>query len=219
MLNFLGSKSARILTVFLLLQALAFYSLARTEPVRNSMPLASFPAEFGNWKLTQEGVVEKEIADILKADDLLTRWYVNMKERQAASLFIAYFATQRTGKAPHSPKNCLPGSGWVPSVSDTVQMTVPGRAEPIEVNRYIVSRGGERSLVLYWYQSAHRAVGSEYKAKIYTVVDSIRYNRSDTALVRVVMPLPREASEEQITKVGTSFIQSFYDRLGVYFPA
>jgi EpsI family protein len=216
--NFLDSKPAKVLTAFLLLQAVAFYSLARTEPVHNTVPLSTFPAEVGNWKLTQEGVVEQEIQDILKADDLLTRWYVNLKERQAASLFIAYFATQRTGKAPHSPKNCLPGSGWVPSVSDTIQVNVPGRAEPIEVNRYIVSRGSERSLVLYWYQTKHRAVGSEYKAKIYTVVDSIRYNRSDTALVRVVMPLPRDASEESQTKVGMAFIQSFYGNLGAFFP-
>ena len=28
------------------------------------------------------------------------------------SLFIGYFATQRTGQSIHSPQHCLPGSGW-----------------------------------------------------------------------------------------------------------
>lgn len=217
--TFLASKSAKVLTAFLLIQAVMFYSLARTEPVRPAAPLASFPTEFGSWKMSQEGVVDKEVADILKADDLLTRWYTNAKDSQIASLFIAYFATQRNGKAPHSPKNCLPGSGWVSSVSDQLTVDVPGRAEPIELQRYIVSKGNDRSVVVYWYHSAHHAVGNEYKAKIYTVMDSIRYNRSDTALVRVIIPVRRDADEEALTKVAVSFVQSFYSNLGTYFPS
>ena len=49
------------------------------------------------------------------------------------------------------------------------------------------SAGADTELVLYWYQSHQRVVASEYRAKIYTVLDSIRYRRSDTALVRVVI--------------------------------
>lgn len=216
--GFLSSNRARILTAFLLIQAALFYGLSRSEPVRMPAPLAGFPTMVGDWKMSQEGVVEKEVLEILKADDTLTRWYVNPASNQIASLFIAYFATQRTGKAPHSPKNCLPGSGWVDTVNDRLAVTVPGRPEPIEVQRYIVARGNERSVVLYWYHSAYHAVGSEYKAKIYTVLDSIRYNRSDTALVRVIIPLRRDDDEETMTKTGVSFIQGFYNNLQPYFP-
>ena len=50
--------------------------------------------------------------DVLRADDTLNRIY---RLRAASSyLFIAYFKTQRYGQSPHSPKNCLPGSGWEP---------------------------------------------------------------------------------------------------------
>ena len=41
-------------------------------------------------------------------------------------------------------------------------------------------------MVLYWYQSRQRTVASEYKAKVFVVADAIRYNRSDTSLVRVI---------------------------------
>ncbi len=217
--DFLASKPAKILTVFLLVQAMLFYSLARTEPMRPTSPLSTMPKEFGEWKMSQEGVVEKEVADVLKADDLLTRWYVHGKTSQIASLFIAYFGTQRNGKAPHSPKNCLPGSGWVSSVNDELTVNVPGRSDPIELQRYVVSKGNERSVVVYWYHSAHHAVGNEYKAKMYTVLDSIRYNRSDTALVRVVIPVRRDADEKELTDVAVGFVQSFYSNLGTYFPA
>ena len=55
--------------------------------------------------------------------------------------------------------------------------------QPIEVNRYIVAKGENQSIVLYWYQSQHRVIASEYEAKFWTVTDAIRYNRTDTALL------------------------------------
>lgn len=218
MLGFLSSKTAKILTVVLLMQAMAFYGLARTEEVHIVKPLSSFPKEFNSWTLIQEGTVEKEVLDILKADDVLSRWYGDSKSRTMAALFIAYFNTQRTGKAPHSPKNCLPGSGWLPlSNPDQIEIKVPGH-QPIEASRYIVARGNDKSLVIYWYQTARRSVGNEYKAKIFTVVDAVRYNRSDTALVKVTVPL-KDQDPEAATEVVRQMVQSFFDQLIPYFPA
>ncbi|MBI3684317.1 MAG: EpsI family protein [Acidobacteria bacterium] len=216
-MNFLASKSIRVISVLLILQAAAFYGLARTEPRRTVDPLANFPREFAGWNMINEGVVEKEVMEILKADEVITRWYAR-PDRQAASLFIAYFTTQRTGKTPHSPKNCLPGSGWVPLISDRVLIRIPSRGEPLETNRYVVAHGEDRSLVLYWYQTHHRTVASEYKAKIYTVLDSLRYNRSDTAVVKVTIPM-RDGNLERATELATSFVVSFFDQLAPYFPS
>lgn len=28
------------------------------------------------------------------------------------NLYVAYYASQRTGKSPHSPLVCIPGGGW-----------------------------------------------------------------------------------------------------------
>lgn len=55
--------------------------------------------------------------------------------------------------------------------------------------RYVVSKGGQRQLVLYWFQAHGRAVASEYWAKYYLMYDSIRMNRSDGALVRLMTPM------------------------------
>ena len=89
-------------------------------------------------------MVEQEVQDVLKADELLTRSYVNAGQQMAAHLFVAYFRSQRTGQTPHSPKNCLPGSGWIPSVSDVIHIDIPGR-QPIEANRYVVAKGDQKS--------------------------------------------------------------------------
>jgi EpsI family protein len=208
----------KVLTIALLVQCLAFYAMAnRTESTPIVSALSSFPQQLGEWRMVREGVIEKEIMDVLRADDAITRWYAKPDSSTAADLFIAYFNTQKTGKTPHSPKNCLPGAGWSPILSDRIMIPIPGH-EPVEANRYIVSRGNLKSLVLYWYQSSRRTVAGEYKAKVFTVYDSIRYNRSDAAVVKVTLPLGEE-TEEQATGIATGFVQEFFAKLLPYFPA
>ena len=139
-------------------------------------------------------------------------------QQMSAHLFVAYFRSQRTGQAPHSPKNCLPGSGWVPDLQDEVKIDIPGRNQPIEANRYVVAKGDQKSLVLYWYQSRDRVVANEYKAKFYVVADALRYNRTDTALVRIVVPVI-DGDLDRSQKAAVDFVQSFYNPLRQHFPA
>lgn len=216
--GFLRSTAARLLTVVLLLQAALVYGFARKEVIPVNRPLSETPQQFGSWQLQQEGVVEKEVQDVLKADELLTRSYVSLAQQMSAHLFVAYFRSQRTGQAPHSPKNCLPGSGWVPDLQDEVKIDIPGRNQPIEANRYVVAKGDQKSLVLYWYQSRDRVVANEYKAKFYVVADALRYNRTDTALVRIVVPVI-DGDLDRSQKAAIDFVQSFYNPLRQHFPA
>jgi EpsI family protein len=86
------------------------------------------------------------------------------------------------------------------------------------VNDYVISRGQNQSIVLYWYQSRDRVVASEYSAKIFTVTDAIRYNRSDTALVRVVVNVA-DGNVQAAEDTAISFVQSFFMPLREYLPA
>jgi EpsI family protein len=211
----LQNKYARILTVVLLAQAALFYATSRGENVPVVRPLRDFPHQVGGWTMVKEGYVDEETQAVLKADDTLIRFYARSTMEMPPSLFVAFFKTQRTGKTPHSPKNCLPGSGWEPSREDYVTIAVPGVEQPIEVNRYMVSKGEERSAVLYWYQHPNRVVASEYRSKFFTVADAIRYNRTDMALVRVVVPV-RGGDEAAAQKTAVEFVQSIFTTLHQY---
>ena len=206
------TTAAKLLSIVFIVQTSVYYVISGSETPPNPQPLNEFPTHFDNWYMVQEGVVQKEIRDVLRADDLLTRTYATQNSPATATLFIAYFRSQRTGQAPHSPKNCLPGSGWVPAASEQVSISIPGKPAPINVNRYLVQKGEQKSVVLYWYQSRDRVVASEYSAKIHLVLDSIRYHRSDTALVRVVIPVV-EGDLTAASSLGTGFIRSFYPSL------
>ncbi|HEV8412526.1 MAG TPA: EpsI family protein [Bryobacteraceae bacterium] len=224
MLKFLNSRAARIVTVILVLQAALLYSAVRPEIVPPSRPLASMPTTLGSWQLVQTGVIEQEVLDVLKADDILNGVYCSSASpdcpktgQGAANLFVAAFRTQRNGKTPHSPKNCLPGSGWERISAGEMTIDV-GRAAPITVNRYVVAYGSQRDLVLYWYQSRDRVVADEYKAKFWVMADAIRLNRTDTALVRVIVPLANK-DEAKAQATATDFVKSFYSTLLDYLPS
>lgn len=216
MKTILASRTARVLSLVLLLQAAVFYGFSRPEQVIPHAPLSGFQLPISApWRSIEELQLDKETLDVLKADDILSRAYQNTTTGQPATLFVAWFQTQRTGKTPHSPKNCLPGSGWMASESGFLPIAIPGTPAPISVNRYVVARGDNQSVVLYWYQSHQRVVASEYSAKLFTVADAIRYHRSDTALVRVVVGVDR-GNVQAATSQAVSFVQSFFSPLKSY---
>ncbi len=206
-----------ILSSLLIIQVSLFYGFSRGETPPSYRALDGFPKEIGGWRIIKQGVLDQDIRDVLRADDYITREYAVSPEK-VANLFVAFFKSQRAGQTPHSPKNCLPGSGWVWTVADTIPVTVPGRAVPIVINRYLVSKGESRSMVLYWYQSRDRVVASEYKAAALVAWDAIRFNRTDTSLVRVVVPV-MNGRDDVATQTGVEFIQAFFATLRQFFPA
>ncbi|MGH9658714.1 MAG: exosortase C-terminal domain/associated protein EpsI [Bryobacteraceae bacterium] len=207
----LASRQSRILALALAAQATLFYTTSRSENVPEIGPLRDFPVRAGDWRLFQEGYVDKETQAVLQADDTLTREYVDSRRRRL-NLFIAFFKSQRTGKAPHSPKNCLPGAGWEATEAAVVDIAVDGAPAPIRVNRYLVAKGEYRSVVLYWYQSRDRVIASEYAAKVWLVADALRYNRSDTALVKVTVPFVGD-NAPAATDVATRFVQAAFPEI------
>ena len=217
-MSFLHNRYARMLTLVFLVQIGLFYGLAlRAEHIPEIAPLATFPYVSGGWRTIQEVPIEKDVQDVLKADDTLNRAYVGPSGTHAG-LFIAFFKTQRSGQAPHSPKNCLPGNGWAPVESGVISINVPGRSEPIVTNKYVVELGDEKDVVLYWYQSHQRIIASEYSAKFWLVVDAVRYHHSDTALVRIWVPA-LDGNTERAVESGVQFVRALFPDIQKHLPA
>lgn len=207
---FLRRAPVLAVSLVLALQIGIFYGGPTAEHIPNPPPLKDFPAEVLGWRTVQEMPLDPETQAFLKADDTLNRVYTGPSG--GASLFVAFFRSQRAGTTPHSPKVCLPGAGWSQESSRIVSMAVPGEPKNIDVNRYIVSRGENRSLVYYWYATQHYVVAGEYAAKALLMLEGIRYRRSDESLVRVITPIAGQ-NEAGADAVATGFIRSVYDPL------
>jgi EpsI family protein len=186
----------RFLTVVALLGTTILLLRIRNsaEIIPEHRSLASFPRTLGSWSSVDLALTRDEL-DVLGPGDFLLRTYHPPANVPAVGLFIAYFPSQRSGDTIHSPKHCLPGSGWAPLRSDRITLDLPGHA-PFRANRYLIAKGEQRQLVVYWYWAHDRAVASEYWAKYYLVTDAIRTHRSDGSLIRLITEIvPGETAD------------------------
>ncbi len=187
-----------------------------SEIIAPRIPLASFPRTLDSWK----GIdipLSQDVLDVLGPGDFLLRDYRDSSPNPDIALFIAYFPSQRAGDTIHSPKNCLPGAGWAPVRADRITMNLPGHA-PFIANRYLIAKGADQQLVLYWYWAHDRAVASEYAAKLYLVTDSIRMRRSDGSLIRISTPIGPNRDLESAQAVLVSFASNIVSRIDTYVP-
>lgn len=208
----------RFLVSAVLLAATALLLEARNsaEIIAPRPALSTFPKELAGWQSSDISLT-KDVLDVLGPGDFLLRDYREPNGNGLVSLFIAYFPSQRAGDTIHSPKNCLPGAGWAPVKADRVMIEVPGHA-PFAANRYLIAKGDDRQLVLYWYWAHDRAVASEYAAKFYLVTDSIRMHRTDGSLIRVSTPLAPNETLDQAEQKLIGFTRDVVPLINTYVP-
>jgi len=185
-------------SLILLGQAGALHVLSITERILPTPPLQDLPPQFGGWQVSSEEALEPDVQAYLKPDSYVLRNYDNRAANASVNLFVAYFKSLQNSYGPHSPKVCLPGSGWLVQSSRIRPLPVPGRAEGIPVNEYVMEKGNDKILVLYWYQNSRNAWAEEFKAKLTLLPDLIRYKRSDVSLVRLVAPMRSNDSTHEI---------------------
>lgn len=182
------------MSLTLLAATAGFHLLPHGREISLPKPLASLPLALGQWHGV-EVPFEESMVRALAVDDYVNRVYQG-EDREPVGLYIGYYKSQRTDENLHSPQNCLPGAGWQPLSADHLWLKSPdGRA--VSVNRYLIQKGLNRQIVLYWYQSHGRTIASEYEARIDMVVDAIYLHRTDAALVRINTPMTGNGSNDR----------------------
>ena len=184
-----------LLSVLLIGGSLIHWREASGEIRPDRRALNDFPVNIGDWR--QNGAdqrFETEVETVLGADDYLMRDYFVPTSGKGANLYIGYYETQRTGATYHSPRNCLPGSGWTMTESAPVEIVLPN-GQKFVANSYVIENHQSRALMIYWYQGRGRYVANEYEDKFFTVLDSISRRRSDGAMVRVVVSIDKSEAE------------------------
>jgi len=219
-------RSARFWIVVLLMSFTALVLQVRgdQDKVVPSRPLDQLPAIIGA-RVATDIPIDQETREILGKGDFLERDYRQPRgaspaspgDRADISLYIAYFPTQRTGQSIHSPQNCLPGAGWTFQSSGVTEFT-DASGKPYTVGEYVITNGVSTDEVLYWYQMQGRSIAGDYKAKLYTLLDSIRYGRTDAALVRIITPIDPNEDRLQAHNRAVDFAEQIIPLLPAYVP-
>jgi EpsI family protein len=208
-------KSVRFwITAIVLLGATALLrGVSHGESIIPREPLRELPYVLGSWK-GEDHPLQPQIVQAINVNDYANRLYFD-PEAATVQLYIGYYDSQRTGSTIHSPKNCLPGSGWDPIRSGYAGVSVPG-GNAITVNEYVIQQDQNKQLVFYWYHGRGRIIASEYSAKFWMVADAISRNRTDGALVRLITPMSDGEASARARLV--SFAQALLPYLDEFLP-
>jgi exosortase D (VPLPA-CTERM-specific) len=202
----------------LILTAVGSLSLPeRAESVPQRTSFAEYPNTVGTWTGRREAL-ETIYLDQLMLDDYYLADFTRDTE-PAINYYIAWYDSQRAGRSAHSPRSCLPGGGW--QIKSLTQRTLPGvrsGREALRVNRALIQLGRQQQLVYYWFQQRGRVITNEYMAKWYLFWDALTRNRSDGALVRLVIALPPGGAVAAADRQLAEFAAAVTPTLPRYIP-
>lgn len=163
--------------------------MSLTMPFADAVPgeIAGYigrDARLADWEIAASGVTSYLLRNYEAPSAPDTDWF---------SIYVGYYDRQTQGRTIHSPKNCLPGAGWEALASSTT--TIETASGPVTVNRYLLQNKKQQALVLYWYQGRGRVEANEYLVKWDLLADAALRQRTEEALVRVVVPVRGGESE------------------------
>lgn len=201
----------------MLLTSVLLAKVNHVEDVHPNRPLSTFPKQIGNW-VGKEQRFDQRIYEKLGVDESFLANYRDSNNREI-NLYIGFYQSQREGELIHSPKHCMPGSGWIISKRSLEKLEVPSiDNNRIKVVMLVQQKGAEKNLVLYWYHSRGRILHSEYWQKIYLVLDSIFRRRTDGSFVRLISQVKNE-NEEEALNVLRDFAETIFPIINEHIPS
>ena len=186
-----------------------------SEIIKPNKSFESFPMEIGNWNGTTSRFDQK-VYDILGVGDSILAAY-RAENGESVQLYVGFYQSQKEGDLIHSPKNCLPGSGWNILETSIEMVDVHGSTKGLNTIKLLLGKGAQKQVVLYWFQSRGRIISSEYMQKIWLVIDSITKHRTDGAFVRLTAPVV--TSEDHTLELLKKFTKDIYPHLSEYIPS
>jgi EpsI family protein len=203
------------IVAILVLTALLTSVFSRSERTRPNKSFDLFPVEIGEWKGAKD-TLDQKVYNILGVEDYILGNYQN-RQGSRINLYVGFYQSQKEGDLIHSPKNCMPGAGWNIIKTDQEPLVFQKGEKPSNLIRLLLQKGGEKQIVLYWFHSRGRIIGSEYMQKIWLVIDSMTKRRTDGAFVRLISPIIK--SEETTDKLLMEFAREIKPILDEYIPS
>ncbi|BCD99386.1 VPLPA-CTERM-specific exosortase XrtD [Marinagarivorans cellulosilyticus] len=173
--------------------------------------LALFPHSIGAWQ-GEPRPLEARVTDKLKLTDYMMMNFKHPMELEPINLYVAYYANQRKGESPHSPRVCMPGGGWV--IESFERMKLDGA----DVNRAVIAKEGQKQLVYYWFSERGQTVANEYYKKWLLFKAFVQTGRTDGALVRVTIPVVDNRQLAASDQKVQEFISLIRSPLATFLP-
>jgi EpsI family protein len=170
--------------------------------------LDQFPLEYDGWFGRLDNI-DRATLDMLNPDKYFNATYAN-RQGLAVQLFFDYFGSGGSSGGVHSPRNCLPGSGWAILGVEAREITINGRTIP--GSRFHLRLGETAQVMDFWYITRRGETSNDYKFKLYTMLSSLALQPTDVAFIRFVARDNPE-SRKALAEFEMTFVPLIYDYL------
>jgi len=200
----------RLIIILLVISGILAYTLRyiQVEPDRMA-EFDKIPMAYAQWR-GEEIFFSEATYEILNASLSTMRVYQS-DARLTPTLFIGYFRDQKYGSQIHSPRHCLPGSGWAILSRDRREFKINDKTQTL--NRVIIGAKEERQLMYYWFETRSGTITSEFVLKFDLFFNAMLMRPTDAAFIRITVDLPAGTSEKEGDELLRKFLADFHNSI------
>lgn len=177
----------------------------KSVPLRR--PFALFPAQLGPWT-GHFSSLDPASLSVLGTTDYLMADY-SKPGTPPVNLYVLYYPRQdsTSNSVVHAPTVCIPAGGW--DILDRSTRRVSLRdGERFDVNRLVIGKGSDRSIVYYWFDEGGSKTANPFAARLRLVWQAISRRTSNGAMIRIFTRVDSTESETEADHRLREFVDS-----------
>lgn len=206
----MARKAFVIFLTILIFTFLFGFTIKYYQPEATNVPnINEFPLHMDGWVGKEDDLIP-EIIKMLNPTVIFSATYTNQKGSKI-HLFFDYFAQQNSLGGPHSPRNCMPGSGWIIQSEEDRKIQVNGRS--VKIGRFDLRMGESKKVMDFWYITRYGETSNDYIFKLYTMISSLTFRPNDIVFIRILSD-GDEKSLEALNEFEGIFVKEIYNHLG-----
>ena len=200
-------KKFFLIAVVIIVTAIISWVVKYRQPtLGDSADWSTFPLDNGEW-VGETDAVSQGVINLLQPSGIFNANYFDSDGIQV-NLFLGNWSDARGG--PHSPLNCVPGSGWL--VEESFNHSVQHGKREIPARRLQLQYKQNSYLMDFWYITPYGETSNDYQLKLYEMLTSLTLQPRHLTFVRFVAR-DSEAGRAALDRFEQTFTNEIYQRL------
>ncbi len=205
----------RFFVLYVLLAGMGLYmSFHHDLIVPLARPFAEFPPAHAGWRMVGQSSLSENVIKVLMPTDYLSRRYA-AEDGSVVDIYLSFFDGGPDSGGIHSPKHCMPGSGWFEMSSERRTLELGG--ETVKLVRAVYAMGDQRELIYYWFAMRGKTMSDEYSLKMAEIVGSMFHRRRDQGFIRISAQAVGDVDVAQ--RRVEDFLRDFYPVIREFLPS
>ncbi len=203
----MDKKSFIKILVTIIMVFAASFTIRHFQPESTTaVDFSSFPMQKGDWT-GRRIEIPQYVYDLLKPKDILMAKFIN-SDGIEINLLFDFFTSEGSFGGPHSPQNCLPGSGWI--IEEVAERKIVLYGREISTGRFKLGFEDKKSIMDFWYITNYGETANDFIFKIYSMLSSLTFQERNVGFVRIIAP-NSEPGKKALADFEEVFVSEIYN--------